>query len=434
MPRHHTQTVTCKHKKNKIMNKLIFFLTLILLSNSTFSQVIVKPMGCFAGTNGTNPAVLSHADVRGVLLSYKWHEIEVTPGNFDFTNLNNDISNITNVGLKYTIAILGGGVGSPDWLIDSLGANYFSFVFQNQNMRLPLWWDTIVQDRLDNLITELGNQYAQDNMLSHVYVTQMTVNGVEGHLNGIDMSLFAASGFTNQNWINSAKSTVNAFANAFPDKPIVFEVHEIDHDTIVPSTIINDLFNDPALCERVGLGMWWISGKTTYQPNLIDFISNFQGDKYAQIIGRSDQTHRFKDSLYSTVFLQAKNLGIRYLEPWPYEFQHHTHDSLIQDFNMWTDANFLPTDTCSYLTTTTNPTLLNNKLIIYPIPTNGSLNIKIDFPYKELKITIFNLNGQKILTATNRTELDISHFPKGLYFIKLKIDNKIIDKKFIKAE
>jgi hypothetical protein len=54
--------------------------------------------------------------------------------------------------------------------------------------------------------------------------------------------------------------------------------------------------------------------------------------------------------------------------------------------------------------------------------------------YKQLKITIFNLNRQEILTATNRTELDISHFPKGLYFIKLKIDNKIIDKKFIIVE
>ena len=65
---------------------------------------------------------------------------------------------------------------------------------------------------------------------------------------------------------------------------------------------------------------------------------------------------------------------------------------------------------------------------------SNQLNIKIDFPYKELKITILNLNGQKILTATNQTELDISQFPKGLYFIKLTIDNEKIDKSLMKTE
>jgi hypothetical protein len=416
------------------MTKTYFFLLLILLSNSIFSQVIVKPVGCFAGTNGTNSAVLSHPETRGVLVTEKWSNIEQILGVYDFTTLDNKINTVKGAGLKYSLAIPAGAFGSPDWLIDSLNVTYHSFQYQNQTWRLPLWWDPVCSQKLTDLITQIGIQYASDTMLSHVYISQMTVNGVEGHLNGVNMSAFTIDGFTDQKWIASAKSTSYEFANAFPDKPIVFEVHEINQDTIIPATIISDLTNDPNLCNRVGLGMWWISGKTTYQPDLIDFINNFQGDKYAQIIGRSDQPERFKDSLYSSVFTQAKDLNIRYIEPWPYEFQHHTHDSLIQDFNMWTDANFLHTDTCSYLTTNSNPTLLNNDLIIYPNPTNGSLNIKIDFPYKQLKITIFNLNRQEILTATNRTELDISHFPKGLYFIKLKIDNKIIDKKFIIVE
>jgi hypothetical protein len=413
---------------------MYIFIVITLLSNSIFSQIIIKPIGCFAGTNGTNSAVLSHAEVRGVLLTEKWSDIEQSEGIYDFTNLNSKINTVKAAGLKYTIAISGGAFSSPDWLIDSLNVGFHSFLYQSQNLRLPFWWDSTCLTKLEGLIVQLGNEYASDTMLSHVYVTQMTSNGIEGHLNGVDMVAFTTDGFTNQKWISAAKSTTVSFANAFPNKPIVFEVHEIDHDTVVPITIMNDLLNDPILCNRIGLGMWWISGKTTYQTSLVNYIMSFNGDKYAQIIGRSDQTHRFKDSLYSSVFPQAKLLNIRYIEPWPYEFQNQTYDSLMQDFNIWADINFSPTDTCSYLTTTTNPTLLNNDLIIYPNPTNGSLNIKIDFPFKELKITIFNLNGQQILTATNRTELDISHFPKGLYFIKLKIDNKIIDKKFTKVE
>ena len=415
------------------MRKSTLVSILLLFSSTVMSQVIEKPRGCFAGSNGTNLNVLAHPDARGVLLAYKWHEIETTPGNFNFTNLNNDITTVTNAGLKYSLAILSGGIGSPDWLIDSLGATYFPYVFQSQNARLPLWWDTTVQNRLNNLINELGNQYAQDSMLSHLYVTQMTVNGVEGHLNGIDMNLFAASGFTNQKWIASAKATAITYAQTFPEKPIVFEVHEINNDTLVPVTIINDLYNDPALCERVGLGMWWISGKTTYQSDLIDFISNFQGDKYAQVIGRSDQTYRFKDSLYSTVFTQAKDLGIRYIEPWPYEFQNHTHDSLLHDFNIWADANFSSSYSCS-LNSIDAGEPSNYTVSIYPNPTRGLLKIQVDFTYQKLEVTLFNSNGQEILQRTDQTEIDINHLAKGLYFISIKLDEKLSLQKLIKFE
>lgn len=416
------------------MNIKYTFLLLFLIPISTFAQVITKPIGSFAGTNGTNPAVLSHIDARGVLLTAKWADIEPSPGVYNFTTLNNKINTVKVAGLKYSLAIPAGAFGSPDWLIDSLNVSFHSFQYQSQTWRLPLWWDTICDQKLTNLITQLGNQYASDTMLSHIYVSQMTVNGVEGHLNGIDMSAFAADGFTNQKWITAAKSTTNNFANAFPYKPIVFEVHEIDYDTIVPATIINDLTNDPNLCDRVGLGMWWISGKTTYQTDLIDFIFNFQGDKYAQVIGRSDQSERFKDSLYSSVFEQAKYLHIRYIEPWPYEFQFHTNDSLIQDFNIWADSNFIPTDTCTLTATTNNISATNNELVIYPNPTTGLLNFKFNPSYQKLEIIICNINGQRVLTATNQTALDISQLPKGLYFITFNIDNRKIDRKIIKIE
>lgn len=414
------------------MNKIYLFLTLIILSNSIFSQSIAKPIGCFAGTNGTY--AINHPEARGVYLMERWSAIELEPGVFDFTALDNKIAEVTSQGVKYSLGIPAGALGSPQWLIDSLGADYFSFMYRGSMQRLPKWWDATVKSRLEILINKLGSRYSNDPLLSHIYVSQMSTNGVEGHLNGVDISAFTAAGYTDSIWIKEAIQTVDLFSLAFPEKPIVFEVHEIANDTLVPSTIINHFYNDSAYCNRIGLAMWWISGKTSYQPDLLTYIQNFKGDKYAQVIGRSDELDRFKDSIYSNVFTQAKTLGIRYIEPWPYEFQHNTNDSLFQDFNIWADANFSPTDTCSYLTTTTNPTLLNNELVIYPNPTNGSLNIKIDFPYKELKITIFNLRGQKILTANNRTELEISHFPKGLYFIKLKIDNEIIDKKIIKVE
>jgi len=416
------------------MNKNILFQILLLLPFSIFAQVVHKPRGCFAGTNGTNPLVLSHAEVRGVLLIEKWANIEPLPGIFDFTDLDNMINTVKSAGLKYSLAIAGGTFGSPNWLIDSLGASYHSFQYMSQNWRLPLWWDPICDQRLSYLIAQLGIHYARDRMLSHIYVTQMTVNGIEGHLNGVDMPTFTANGFTNQKWITAAKTTATTFANAFPDKPIVFEIHEIDHDTIVPAAIINDLTNDSGFCGRIGLGMWWLSGKQSYQPNLIDYIAKFQGDKYAQVIGRSDDLSRFKDDLYSTVFTQAKDLGIRYIEPWPYEFQNHTYDSLFHDFNQWANANFSSSDTCTALHVIESKDVSNSEVVIYPNPTNGQLKFQINFSYQKLEISLFNLKGQEILSITNKSELDLSTLNVGTYIIKFKIDKNLIVKKLIKLE
>jgi len=409
-------------------------LPLLAIAINANSQSIEKPRGCFAGTNGTNPSVLAHSDVRGVLLTEKWSNIETSPGVFDFSTLNAKISTVTAEGLKYSLAIAGGAFGSPNWLIDSLNVPYQDFSYQAQNWRLPKWWNFQCKLRLEELIEELGNQYAADTMLSHVYVTQMTTNGIEGHLNGVDMTQFISGGFTNNKWISAAKTTAKWFADAFPDKPIVFEVHEIDNDTLVPSTIINDLHTDASLCNRVGLGMWWISGKTTYQEDMLDYITNFSGDKYAQIIGRSDQQHRFKDSLYETVFTQAKELGIRYIEPWPYEFQHHTHDSLMQDFNTWADANFSSTDSCPEFTASVHSELLNNKLSMYPNPSRGLVHFALDATYDQIELKVFDLEGRCLMSAKNQTLLDITDLPIGVYSVLVNTNNMIFNKKLIKTE
>jgi hypothetical protein len=261
----------------------------------------------------------------------------------------------------------------------------------------------------------------------------MTVNGIEGHLNGVDMDLFALSGFTDEQWITSAKATAIKFGEAFPNKPIVFEVHEIDRDTIVPVTIINDLSNEQELCERIGLGMWWISGKTSYQANLIDYISNFQGDKYAQVIGRSDQVERFQDSLYSSVFAQAKALGIRYLEPWPYEFQYHTNDSLLQDFNAWADSHYSSLDTCAIVSSIASPPMDKNSVVAYPNPTKGPLFLKTT-AFVETEISVYSATGQMIVPSTNQKELNMSHLPQGVYFVAIKTAESTVVKKILKID
>jgi hypothetical protein len=412
--------------KQEIMNiKSILFLLFLVLNYPLEAQTIYKPRGCFAGTNGYQSAVLSHPEARGVLISMRWSEIETAPGVFDFSELNSNINLVRSAGLKYSLAILGGAVGSPSWLVDTFNADSITFTFRGSPAKLPFWWDTVVKNRLQILITELGVQFSHDTSLSHVYVTQMTTNGVEGHLNAVNMNDFMAAGYTNQKWIDAAKWTVYKFADVFPEKPLVFEIHEINNEAYVPSVIINDLYADDSLCQRVGLGMWWISGRTDYQAALLSFIGTFQGDKYAQVIGRSTQPERFRDGLYSNAFTQAKALGIRYIEPWPYEFQNHTHDDLLLDFNTWADLNFTGSATCATLSTDSYNQITENKMSLFPNPTSGTLTILIpERNNSSEKVLVFSVSGSLIkeIELPKNGQINVSELEGGLYFIRSKSD------------
>lgn len=373
--------------------------TLLLVVAITHALAVDKPLGTFSASGAGTSSIYSNPNLRGVLLRVSWSQIETAPGTFNFTTLDNQVSLVTAQGKSWSLAVLGGGVGSPTWLTNTvaeggLGAAYISYSFRGvAGYRLPLIWDATVQERLARLANKLAERYNTNARLKLVYVTQMTANGIEGHLQGVTMSTLIAAG-TDQdgdsdvdaadfalNWIAASKATARSFALAFSNKALAFEVHDVNGTSTIPETIINDLWNDASLGQRVGATMWWISGKTTYQTQLVNVLSAFPGDIYGQVIGPSydgpwlanttysqgnlrmpvnppaTQRYRYeattggvsgttepvwpttinatvsdgtvvwtcRDSQfpngdYTQVFAQAKALGMRYIEPWETEF------------------------------------------------------------------------------------------------------------------
>jgi hypothetical protein len=74
----------------------------------------------------------------------------------------------------------------------------------------------------------------------------------------------------------------------------------------------------------------------------------------------------------------------------------------------------------------------NNEIIIYPNP--ATYNLIIEAPQKAT-IEILNIQGQlvKAITATgNKTSIDVSALPSGMFFIKVKTKKGIEVKKFVK--
>jgi hypothetical protein len=304
----------------------------------TTTETISKPKGVFSSAGSTSNTVLNHSETRGVLIRAFWKDIETTEGNFNFTTVDNQINAVKAKGKKYSLSILAGGIGSPDWLITQKNAPFYNYTFRGLPYKLPLIWDNIVLTHLAKFADKLAEKYNNDTSLLLVYIPQMTANGVEGHLNGFNQSTFVAAGYSETKWIDASLQNAKKFATVFNKKALAFEVHDLFNSSTPASTIINNLWNDNTLNHRVGAAMWWISGNTTYQPNLITVLKNFPGDIYCQVIDRSDNTTSFPLGDYTKVFEQAKLIRARYIEPWDYEFGLTSWNTTFNNFNSYSDT------------------------------------------------------------------------------------------------
>jgi putative heme degradation protein len=89
------------------------------------------------------------------------------------------------------------------------------------------------------------------------------------------------------------------------------------------------------------------------------------------------------------------------------------------------------------LTVGLNSNILINELHlnIFPNPSNGVFTITFqNMPNKNSEIEIFNSLGQRInkdVLNTQTKTIDISSFPKGIYFLKISFGEKYVFKKII---
>ena len=76
----------------------------------------------------------------------------------------------------------------------------------------------------------------------------------------------------------------------------------------------------------------------------------------------------------------------------------------------------------------------SNNFSIYPNPANDKIKLELNV-LKNSIVSIYNIQGQLLLQQAIKhyqTEIDISSFARGMYFVKVETDKGIVSKKFIK--
>lgn len=136
------------------------------------------------------------------------------------------------------------------------------------------------------------------------------------------------------------------------------------------------------------------------------------------------QTERTLYNLYSQTFGFVSNCGFDFLEfNIPNGFL--VHVKAVYEGQI--ESTF--TETASVFP----PALKNNefqtqKVLLYPNPTKGILNIEnINLE----KIIIYEVYGKELMEFTPKSQIDLSSLSKGIYLIKLISESKIVTKKVI---
>ena len=92
-----------------------------------------------------------------------------------------------------------------------------------------------------------------------------------------------------------------------------------------------------------------------------------------------------------------------------------------------------PENHLNYIVTSIETSDIENYILIFPNPANDYLQINVDNENKS-SLTIFDLTGKIILKKGfhKNIKLNIQDFTKGVFFIEIKTENKLITRKIIK--
>lgn len=400
-------------------------LLVLLISLSGFSQptgvyVSAGPTTSFNSSIKASNAAYSFVD--GVLVRLNWKDLEPTDDNFDWTLIENQIDSANYYGIKISLGV-GAGDNLPDWLIPQVAT--YTFDFQgNTSTRVPSWDATFLSEWTE-FVTALGNEFGGNSTIDLVYITNSSANGFEMQLPfGTVTPDWNTLGYSEENFINSWKTVVDAFDSAFPNTYLSNDFHPVLGSNAPADSIYE--YASSTIGSRYGASAWWWSQhNTTVYPSQYELlqtsVSNSFGTVQVARSGTQDSAQLGAGGLYGALDL-AKTQGICYWEIWE-------QDIVNPDFHP-----LLDTIACSAITSI-DDSEIENDLLIFPNPASNYLNVETGVRTQSV-LNVFNSLGNCVLsrsiTNSSTVNLDVSRLSKGVYLMRVSSDDKSYTGRFVK--
>ncbi|MGB3949103.1 MAG: T9SS type A sorting domain-containing protein [Bacteroidia bacterium] len=79
-----------------------------------------------------------------------------------------------------------------------------------------------------------------------------------------------------------------------------------------------------------------------------------------------------------------------------------------------------------------NQNQYDREVVVFPNPANNLINVKLGNPNNAYLIQMYSMHGQLLIETVDKTELDLSSFNDGIYFLIVNQENIIVTTKVIK--
>lgn len=172
---------------------------------------------------------LSLEYLNGVSLRSLWNILEPEAEKPNWQYIDDSIKVVEKNKKKIMLRIIA-GEGTPTWVYKA-GAKEFKYEDENPNHPtfgqekvMPVPWDEIYLSKWNNFIKALGKRY-NDNKIFSIIQMNGPSRGGEMHLESKkDKERWLEIGFSREKLVNAWKETINAYAEAFPDKYLAIDI------------------------------------------------------------------------------------------------------------------------------------------------------------------------------------------------------------------
>lgn len=439
--------------------KRLFYITFIFISIQSQAQFMGHSGVYYLG--GANIpislTVYSNANINGVVVRFKWNDVEPSPGNFNWNFIDGEITKAIANNKKVSLQPL----DRPDWL-GSLGAQLYYHIDKNtahstygQVLSDVIPWDSTYVARYKIFIQNLAAKYANNTAISYVntiggnFSRNLPDTVVTNTLTLTKQAFWKAFNYNADTLGSLMNKMTDYYMQLFPATPLWCSVDYVlfqPNATGQARNYLASLYCNYGISkypDRFGLfredisacnppkpistgSQWFIMQQNTCRTGAQMLWSVQDGPVRMNQCGIQPNT---KAAVLDSAVNKALQFGMRYLEIYGVDVTDASLSTNIQNANMKLIAKGAECNPQSGINT---PISLNDFSIS---PNLATESITISFCDRLIKhqIQLFNTIGilEKEIDLLQSDQISVSELSRGMHFIRLK-DKSKCTLKFIK--